>query len=96
MFESKTVFANQKGGALVYVILAAFGLGILSYLITERARATAAITARSNAEKELEKLEQIIVSYISSPSECNAIFTGLPRSTGVTGSPQWQVISAET
>ncbi|MBY0414956.1 MAG: hypothetical protein K2Q18_12370 [Bdellovibrionales bacterium] len=66
--------SNQKGNAIVMVLLGTIGVVAVSYLTVQRAKINNSINIKSKADKDVEDVAMKVGSYFLSPANCNANF----------------------
>jgi phosphotransacetylase len=69
--------SNQKGQAIVLVMGAIIGLGVLTYLVMNTQRITNKMQIKAIADKDVDRAVAYIGTLLLTPGNCNAIFMGL-------------------
>ncbi|MDO9181859.1 MAG: hypothetical protein Q7U04_05600 [Bacteriovorax sp.] len=72
----KAILKNEKGSAIIMVIMATIGLSVLSLVLIQRKKTEAIMAIKNTADKEIDSVIFKIGSLLAAPAHCNANFVG--------------------
>lgn len=82
VIKDDKILLDQKGNALVLVLIATIGLVALSYFVMQNKRNLGALAFREKGDQDIDRALTTIGSLILSPASCNANFFNQPTAGG--------------
>ena len=77
--------SEQKGSALVMVLLATVGVTALTLVVIQARKNGASIATRSKADRDVERAVSLITTLLITPASCSANFAGKPLGNSIMG-----------